>query len=32
MRFSVHSEILKEAVLSVAKALPVRSSMPATRA
>ena len=28
MRFSVHSEILKEAVLSVAKALPVRSSMP----
>lgn len=28
MRFSVHSDILKEGVLSVVKALPVRSSMP----
>ena len=28
MRFSVHSDILKEGVLSVIKALPVRSSMP----
>ena len=28
MRFSVHSDILKESVLSVTKALPVRSAMP----
>ena len=28
MRFSVHSDILKDGVLSVSKALPVRSSMP----
>ena len=28
MRFSVHSDILKNNVLSVVKALPVRSSMP----
>ena len=28
MRFSVHSDSLKEGVLSVSKALPVRSSMP----
>ncbi len=28
MRFSVHSDILKESVLSVVKALPVRSTMP----
>ena len=28
MRFSVHSDILKDSVLSVVKALPVRSTMP----
>ena len=28
MRFSVHSDILKNGVLSVVKALPVRSAMP----